>query len=148
MRSGRLGVGPFAAQTGAMSGLTTSSQACPCGRPLTYVDCCAPLHAGAAAVDAEALMRSRYTAYVRHDAAYLRASWHPSTRPADLDFDGPQPVWLGLEVKHHAMSGHDRAEVEFVAKYRVGGGSVVRMRERSRFVREDGRWFYVDGDVS
>lgn len=120
---------------------------CPCGRPRPYADCCGALHAGAAAPDAEALMRARYVAYTRRDADYLRASWHASTRPADLDFDGPQPVWLGLDVKRHAVIDADRAEVTFVAKYRIGGGSVVRMRERSRFVREDGRWFYVDGDL-
>ncbi|ATD66519.1 hypothetical protein CNR27_02830 [Luteimonas chenhongjianii] len=121
---------------------------CPCGRGRAYAACCGPLHAGAPAADAEALMRSRYVAYVRGDADYLRASWHASTRPAAIDFEEPQPVWLGLDVKAHDVVDAAHAEVEFVARYRVGGGSVVRMRERSRFVREDGRWFYVDGDLS
>ncbi|MET0329489.1 MAG: YchJ family metal-binding protein, partial [Luteimonas sp.] len=109
---------------------------CPCGLRRAYAECCGALHAGAVASDAEALMRARYVAYVRRDAPYLRASWHASTRPDDLGFDAPQPVWLGLEVKRHAVIDADRAEVAFVAKYRIGGGSVVRMRERSRFVRE------------
>ena len=52
--------------------------------------------------------------------------------------------WLGLDVKRHRITGADTAEVEFVARYRVGGGSAVRMAEHSRFVREDGRWYYLD----
>lgn len=124
-----------------------SAQPCPCGSGRAYASCCGPLHAGAQAPDAEALMRSRYSAYVREDADYLLASWHPSTRPAELSFDGPRarrPVWLKLEVKRHVVTGPDAAVVEFVARYRIGGGSVVRMREHSRFVREDGRWYYLD----
>ena len=121
--------------------------ACPCGTGRDYDGCCGPLHAGAPARDAEALMRSRYSAYVREDAGYLLRSWHPSTRPDELSFDTPKaqrPTWLKLDVLRHAATGADAAEVEFVARYRVGGGSVLRMRERSRFLREDGRWFYLD----
>lgn len=121
--------------------------ACPCGTGRDYGSCCGQLHSGAPAPDAEALMRSRYSAYVREDAGYLLASWHPSTRPQALDFDAPKaqrPVWLKLEVLRHVATGADSAEVEFVARYRVGGGSVQRMRELSRFVREDGRWCYLD----
>ena len=92
-------------------------------------------------------MRSRYSAYVRRDETWLLATWHPSTRPAALDLTSdPGPTWLGLEVKSHRPAG-DRAEVEFVARYRVGGGRAQRMHEVSRFVREDGRWLYVDGIV-
>ena len=121
--------------------------ACDCGRGRAYDDCCGALHAGAPARDAEALMRSRYSAYAREDAGYLLRSWHASTRPETLSFDEPparRPTWLKLEVLRHVATGEDRAEVEFVARYRVGGGSVVRMREHSRFVREDGHWFYLD----
>ena len=124
--------------------------ACPCGTGRGYAACCGPLHAGTPATDAEALMRSRYTAYVREDAEYLLRSWHPSTRPAQLEFDEPKPqrpVWLKLDVKSHAMTGDDTAEVEFVARYRIGGGSAARMQERSRFLREDGHWFYLDGSL-
>ena len=120
---------------------------CPCGHGRDYGDCCGPLHAGAPACDAEALMRSRYSAYVREDAGYLLRSWHPSTRPDELSFDAPKAqrtTWLKLDVLRHVATGEDAAEVEFVARYRVGGGSVVRMREHSRFVREDGHWFYLD----
>ncbi|MBD7923864.1 YchJ family metal-binding protein [Xanthomonas bonasiae] len=116
---------------------------CPCGRPRDYAQCCGLYHAGAAAPDAETLMRSRYSAYVRRDADYLRASWHPSTRPAELELDA-HTAWLGLTVQRVVASGADRAEVAFLARYRIGGGSAVRMTEHSRFVREDGRWYYLD----
>lgn len=93
-------------------------------------------------------MRSRYSAYALQLADYLLATWHSSTRPAALAFDEQPPLrWLGLDVKRHVADG-DRAVVEFVARYRQGGGSAGRLRETSRFVREDGRWYYVDGDVS
>ncbi|UYB52537.1 YchJ family metal-binding protein [Xanthomonas sp. AM6] len=116
---------------------------CPCGRPREYAQCCGLYHAGAAAPDAESLMRSRYSAYVRRDADYLRASWHPSTRPADLGLDA-HTTWLGLTVQRVVANDADHAEVAFLARYRIGGGSAVRMTEHSRFVREDGRWYYLD----
>ena len=89
-------------------------------------------------------MRSRYSAFVREDAAYLLATWHASTRPGALDFE-TGARWLGLEVRRFQMLEHERAEVEFVARYRVAGRA-VRVHETSHFVCEDGRWFYVDGD--
>lgn len=90
-------------------------------------------------------MRSRYAAYVLGRADYLLASWHPSTRPARLDLaQHPAPTWLGLELKRHQPDG-ERATVEFVARFRHGGGKAQRMHEISRFVREDDRWYYVDG---
>ena len=122
------------------------STPCPCGRGRPYGQCCGPLHAGAPAADAEALMRSRYCAYVLGDAAYVLASWHPGTRPETLDLeDTASTRWLGLDVKRHAPLDADHATVEFVARYRVGGGSAFRLHEISRFVRQDGRWYYVDG---
>jgi SEC-C motif-containing protein len=96
--------------------------------------------------DAEALMRSRYAAFAAGDEAWLLATWHSSTRPASVAFE-PGTKWLGLEVRDHRRIDDDHAEVEFVARYRVGGGPAVRLHERSRFVREQGRWYYVDGDI-
>ena len=118
--------------------------------PLAFAGCCgrylaAPGLEASAAPDAESLMRSRYTAFVCEQADYLQATWHASTRPADLDFE-PGARWLGLQVRSHRATGEDRAEVEFVARYRVGGRA-VRLHETSRFVREGGRWLYVDGDI-
>jgi SEC-C motif-containing protein len=89
-------------------------------------------------------MRSRYSAFVLGDVPYLLATWHSSQRPAELTLE-TGGKWLGLEIKQHRVTGPDTAEVEFVARSRVGG-KAVRQHERSRFVREDGRWFYVDGD--
>jgi SEC-C motif-containing protein len=119
---------------------------CPCGRGLPYARCCGPWHAGAPAPDAEALMRSRYCAYVQQREDYLLATWHPSTRPAALDLHaGPAPTWLGLELRAHRVQDAQHATVEFVARSRLGGGRAQRLHETSRFVREDGRWYYVDG---
>ena len=93
-------------------------------------------------------MRSRYSAYVLALEPYLLATWHTSTRPSPPLFDGADnPRWLGLEIKRHEMNGTDSAIVEFVARYKVGGRA-HRLHEISRFVREDGRWLYVDGDHS
>lgn len=119
---------------------------CPCDSGLPYSSCCQPLHAGTAAPDAEALMRSRYSAYALELEPYLLASWHPSTRPARMELrTEPRTQWLGLKVLGHWPDG-ERAEVEFVARYRIGGRA-TRLHERSRFVREGGRWYYVDGDA-
>ena len=96
------------------------------------------------APDAESLMRSRYCAFVLGRLDYLLATWHASTRPADLALDAAAK-WLGLEVRSHRVIDADHAEVEFIARYREAGHA-VRLHERSRFVRESGRWYYVDGD--
>jgi SEC-C motif-containing protein len=95
---------------------------------------------------AEALMRSRYDAYVALDREWLLETWHPSTRPAALELDC-SIRWLGLEIKDRRDVDDTHAEVEFVARFRTGGGRAERMHERSRFVKEGGRWYYVDGDV-
>jgi SEC-C motif domain protein len=126
----------------------TETSACPCQSGHAYAQCCAPLHRGEAIAEtAEALMRSRYSAYVRGDADYLLATWHASTRPATLDSsDAAATRWLGLDVRRHERHDSGHATVEFVARYRIAGAPAVRLHEVSRFVREDGRWFYVDGE--
>ncbi|CAM3818265.1 SEC-C motif-containing protein [Roseateles saccharophilus] len=91
-------------------------------------------------------MRSRYTAFVRDLRPYLLASWHPSTRPAALEPPEPGLKWLGLSVKGSAMQDADHGTVEFVARSKLGGRA-HRLHEVSRFVREGGEWFYVDGDL-
>ena len=119
---------------------------CPCGRSAAVQACCARyIGTGVPAPDAESLMRSRYTAFVRDDVAHLLATWHASTRPASIELDGGVK-WLGLEVKRHTPVDEAHAEVEFVARSRVQGRG-QRLHERSRFVREDGHWLYVDGDL-
>jgi SEC-C motif domain protein len=144
-----------------------ASIACPCGGP-SLAACCGPYLAGAALPPtAEALMRSRYTAYTQRNEDYLRATWHPSTRPQDAILDKDEQLrWLGLEIKSalrlrqrkaelpdHPDSDRDsdRATVEFVARFKVGGRA-HRLHEVSRFLREPDpalggmpRWFYLDG---
>jgi SEC-C motif-containing protein len=123
-------------------------QACPCNPSIAYAACCQPLHEGRfAAASAEALMRSRYSAYVLGLSDYLLATWHPDTRPAALDLDDtPGLRWLGLDVKRHADAGDGSAVVEFVARYKVGSTPAVRLHEVSRFASVDGRWYYLDGE--
>jgi SEC-C motif-containing protein len=119
---------------------------CPCGSGHTYATCCGRWHAGEPAPDAQALMCSRYSAYVRDDLAYLRTTWAPETCPADLAPNPPGLTWLGLELRRHAVQDADHATVEFVARSRLAGRA-TRLHETSRFERRDGRWLYVDGDL-
>nr|WP_314899420.1 YchJ family metal-binding protein [uncultured Deefgea sp.] len=119
---------------------------CPCGRAAIYEKCCGVYHDNLAAPTPEDLMRSRYSAYVLGLADYLAATWHGSTRPTDLDLTDDAVVkWLGLKVDFASEQG-DEGEVRFVARYKVGG-KAHRLAEKSRFVREDGRWFYLDGEA-
>lgn len=130
--------------------MTNANTPCPCGSGLPYASCCGRFHAGELhlqAPDAERLMRSRYSAYVLGLTDYLLATWHASTRPAALEPDPPGLKWLGLEVRRHVPQDADHATVSFVARSKLGGRA-HRLQETSRFVRENGRWFYVDGDVA
>ena len=119
---------------------------CPCDSGQFYGDCCGVWHRGltlgVVATTPEALMRSRYSAYVLGLIDYLLATWHPSTSPGELDLSSVK--WLGLEVRHTQTTGN-AGVVEFVARYREGGRG-HRLHELSRFVREDGRWNYIDGE--
>ena len=126
------------------------TRSCPCDPNRNYADCCGRWHADTPAPDAESLMRSRYAAYVLGLGDYLLATWHPSTRPRHLSLDANSEyhtTWLGLKIKDHAITGSDTAVVEFIARFREGGGSASRLHERSRFVRENGKWYYLDGEV-
>lgn len=89
-------------------------------------------------------MRSRYSAYALGLADYLLATWYPATAPGELELS---PVkWLGLNVRHAEVTG-DAGIVEFVARCRALGGKAQRLHEISRFLREGGRWFYIDGQI-
>ena len=132
------------------------STRCPCRTErdaLPHAACCGRYHAGPLhllAPTAEALMRSRYSAFVLDLGGYLLATWHPRTRPAAIE---PNPIglkWRGLEVRRHALQDADHATVEFIARSKLGGRA-RRLHETSRFVRENvrdqGRWLYLDGDT-
>ncbi|MFE2752085.1 YchJ family protein [Actinosynnema sp. NPDC059335] len=117
---------------------------CPCGLGEPYEACCGPYHRGLRkAPTAEALMRSRYSAFAVGDEDYLLATWHPTTRPASLELD-PEQRWTRLEILDRADGTlfQSTGTVEFRAHYRVGGHHDV-LHERSRFVREHGSWLYL-----
>jgi SEC-C motif domain protein len=130
--------------------VTPASTLCPCDTGRPYAACCGRWHGGALhlqAPDAEALMRSRYSAYVLGLNHYLLATWHASTRPAEPPLMQPGLRWLGLQLRRHQALDDSHATVEFVARSKLAGRA-ARLHETSRFVREGGRWFYVDGDLA
>lgn len=125
-----------------------SSAGCPCGSAREFAACCGKyLDQGAVPETAEQLMRSRYTAYALERADYLTETWHRSTRPPSLEID-PRLQWLGLKILQTTQGGAGDTEgwVEFLARVKLGGRA-ERMQECSRFVRENGRWYYIDGRV-
>ncbi|MGW0464937.1 YchJ family protein [Streptomyces sp. NPDC003027] len=125
----------------------TGDSPCPCGLAAPYGHCCGRFHAGtAAAPTAELLMRSRYSAFVARDEAYLLRTWAPATRPGEVDFD-PSMRWTGLEIRDttDGTAFHQAGTVTFVARY-TRGGTPGSLHERSRFARHEGAWVYVDGD--
>ena len=126
---------------------TITKSRCGCGSTERYEACCGRFHNGnEVPVTAELLMRSRYSAYVLALQDYLLATWHMTTKPVLLDFsDANKTRWLGLEIKRHTLIDTKRAQVEFVARYKIGGLPAVRLHEVSDFIFEDGRWFYVAG---
>ncbi|MDY0909944.1 YchJ family protein [Microbacterium sp. CFBP9034] len=121
---------------------------CPCGSGGRYDGCCGPLLQGAPAPSAERLMRSRYTAFVVGDSRYLSDTWHPGTRPDDLELD-PSQRWTGLQIVavEAGGPGDPRGVVEFRAEWRSGRERGV-LEERSRFVHRGERWWYLDGNVA
>ena len=122
-------------------------ETCPCGSGESYTACCGPLHDGRPASTAEALMRSRYTAYALDLTDYVFRTWHPRTRPESVD-PVPGLAWTGLEVLDLVAGGpeDDTGVVEFRARFHEGGRQRA-MHETSRFERRGGRWVYVDGVV-
>jgi SEC-C motif-containing protein len=118
---------------------------CPCLSGEVYGACCAPFHRGeSAAPTAERLMRSRYSAFVFRLAGYLLETWHPRTRPAELELD-PDQRWFRLDIlrtERGSLADTDGV-VEFRAHYRLAGAA-AELHETSRFVRLDRRWLYLD----
>jgi len=122
---------------------------CFCGSGEKLENCCLPIVSGEKkAATAEALMRSRYTAYVRENTDYLIDSWHPDTRPEKLSIQSGIVNWLGLSIKNiqNGNSGDTTGRVEFVAKYEQEG-VVGEVHENSRFIFNQGCWLYIDGDL-
>lgn len=122
------------------------NEPCPCGSGLDFTACCGPLLAGQQVAEtALALMRSRYTAYVRGATDYLLATWHSRTRPNPLQL-GQAPQWQGLQLLSSVRGGSEDEVgwVEFIAHYRSPAGP-GRLHECSHFIREHGHWRYVEG---
>ncbi|MCC5902235.1 MAG: SEC-C domain-containing protein [Halomonas sp.] len=119
---------------------------CPCGSNLPLQKCCQPYHQGVVAPTPEALMRSRYTAFALNVRDYLLATWHTSTRPAQLPPD-PDTQWKALAIMAAPPASDDKGRVHFRAYFREPNGWHV-LEEESRFVFEGGRWWYVDGKPS
>ena len=122
---------------------------CLCGSSMTYSQCCEPYHvAEKNTVTAEALMRSRYSAYVLRDATYLQETWEQSGRPKLIDFSKETIEWLRLEitdVKKGTLKD-TKGVVAFKAYFMQDGEECV-MNEISRFTKLNGRWFYLDGVI-
>ncbi len=126
----------------------THPESCPCNSGLSFTDCCQPyVEQCLAAPTAEALMRSRYTAFALSNERYLHDSWHPDTRPIDIWLNAGT-TWLGLEIIRTTAGGPDDVDgqVEFVARSK-NGGKASRLHENSLFTRYEGRWVYVNGEI-
>ncbi len=123
--------------------------ACYCGSGQRYDECCEPYHLGQRqAQSAEALMRSRYSAFVVQHETYLLATWDAAKCPANLDFSNDSSNWQRLEIIrcHKGRENHGQGTVEFKAYYHQGGQDFV-LHEISRFTKKQGVWLYVDGAV-
>lgn len=121
----------------------TSGPTCPCGSIQSPDSCCQPFILGKAFPDtAEQLMRSRYTAFTQENEAYLLQSWHPDTRPKNIEFD-QNSKWLGLKIISVAKGSQADNEgwVEFVARYKISG-KAYRLKELSYFIRCSDKWVY------
>ena len=120
---------------------------CPCGLDNDYTLCCGRyIEADGLPEHPEQLMRSRYTAYVLNNAEYLQKTWHERTRPESLQLDSGIN-WFSLKVIDQQNNQHeDEGWVEFIAKFKNNDG-LQSLHERSRFLREDGQWLYVDGHI-
>ena len=116
---------------------------CPCGSQSHYTDCCKPFHAGKKVPSPQALMRSRFTAFVMKLEDYLWASWHPSTRPAELNLDS-SPEWVSLRILDSKVK-NTSGQVYFQAIYRLSSGWGY-LEEVSEFIQEKNRWYYLKGN--
>jgi len=126
------------------------AQGCPCGSGLAYAVCCEPYLSGSERPQtAQQLMRSRYSAFVVRYEDYLLQTWHVSSRPEQLVLEsGDNLHWLGLNIIDLEQGGadHKHGIVEFVASFKSAEGK-QSLHERSRFIREAGQWFYLDGEI-
>lgn len=125
-----------------------SNEPCPCNSGSHHSSCCGPLISGRGiAITAEALMRSRYTAYVVKNVDYLLKTWHPSTKPSNINL-GTIPEWHGLHIV--STGAGDEADIYGTVEFKatsLSDGKILLLHEKSRFVKEHNQWLYVDGDI-
>ena len=123
---------------------------CFCGSSATYAACCGVFISGQEQpCSAEKLMRSRYSAYVLKNSTYLLNTWHPSTRPQQLDFSEDKTQWQSLSIiQSEAGQIQDtQGKVAFIAYYKINGRA-FKLCENSLFSQEAGQWFYLSGECS
>lgn len=133
----------------SVSKALSNASKCACGSTRKYIQCCGQyIKRGKLPTSAEALMRSRFTAYFLSDEAYLLNTWHVSTRPTELKLEDDKFTWNSLEVisTSAGKSQDKKGTVEFIASYTVQGKK-QQINEVSRFVKDNNQWFYVDGVV-
>ncbi len=118
---------------------------CPCNPAKQFKECCEPFLNGKKTPQSpQELMQSRFSAYATQQEQYLLDTWHPSTRPQSVDMS-QSPMWLALQVIKTSSQGN-YGVVEFKARYRQGN-EIEMLHETSRFIKEDGHWLYLDGDL-
>lgn len=123
--------------------MNTTQQPCPCGSRGRYSDCCEPLHQGSPASSAEALMRSRFSAFALQLSDYVKKSWHPDTRPEQIILE-PGTLWQRLEILS-ASNNSKHGNVHFKAYYQENNQWHL-LEETSQFLFENGHWLYHSGD--
>lgn len=119
---------------------------CQCQSEKYYADCCEPYHRGQIAPTAEALMRSRYTAYALKLTDYINATWHPDTLSSPITAESLGGIeWIGLTIHKVLKIDDTNATVKFTVTFDQGNQQPMQMTESSRFALENGKWLYVDG---
>lgn len=118
----------------------SNNTACPCGSGRSFTRCCGQIITDDSAMSAEALMRSRYSAYVLGYWDYLHTSWHPDTRPSSVSPTSTH--WLGLNIIKSSSNS-----VTFIAGFKEDG-KIMLLQETSRFQQIDRHWRYVDGQCN
>lgn len=126
---------------------STQNSLCPCGSQIDFTLCCEPVLANhQRAVTAEALMRSRYTGFVKEDTSHLLRTWFEKTRPSTLNFDNHPVKWISLTINktNNGQPGDSKGTVDFTSTY-IENGQLCSLNEISDFVKIEGLWYYVNG---
>ena len=120
---------------------------CPCNSGKNYKECCKPYHKGKDPKTALILMRARYSAYIKGRDSFIEDTWHPSTRPENIDFDS-DIKWTSLEIQDTKLGteSDDTGFVTFYIRF-IKDGFPGAMTEISEFIKESDRWYYLKGII-